>query len=460
MNLANTVRKAAKLSGDLGIRTLDLQANIAALAERVTEQAATVERIGVDTDRLERDQQAVSVAAREAKEKASAAHDVIDNSTRKLSAASADVVDLIEQVSHIHAGLGAFNAALASVAQVTEAISRITGQVNLLALNATIEAARAGDAGRGFAVVAQEVKKLALETAAATQKIDLSVRALTGEADTMLFRIESGVDKARAAQTGTRQMETMVDELRELMMGLSDDNDAVARSMESIVGAVSGVRGGIGALNATSGDNASDLTQLSRLLSSVSDDTNVLLQYIAESEVEIPDTPYIRFATGVVADVARRIEAEIAAGRLTLADAMSEQYRPVPGSDPAQFEHPIVPALVAAIRPHQEEARKLTGFFGMTMTDRNTYGAVQMPERSQPRRPDDPAWNSEYSRNLQFFDYEDQRAQCKTVQPFLIKAYRRPVAGGGVMLLKQVIASVHIAGQHWGILQLAYQDQG
>jgi methyl-accepting chemotaxis protein len=82
-----------------------------------------------------------------------------------------------------------------------------------------------------------------------------------------------------------------------------------------------------------------------------------------------------------------------------------------------------------------------------------------MPERSQPRRSD-PAWNSEYSRNLQFFDYEDQRIQCKTTRPFLIKAYRRPVAGGGVMLLKQVIASVHIAGHHWGILQLAYQDQG
>jgi len=96
MSLENTVRKAAKLSGDLGIRTLDLQANIAALAERVVEQAETVERIGTDADRLERDQQNVSVAAREAKEKASAAHDVIDDSTRRLSVANANVVDLID----------------------------------------------------------------------------------------------------------------------------------------------------------------------------------------------------------------------------------------------------------------------------------------------------------------------------------------------------------------------------
>jgi methyl-accepting chemotaxis protein len=459
MNLANTVRKAAKLSGDLGIRTLDLQANIAALAERVTEQAATVERIGVDADRLERDQQAVSIAAREAKEKASTAHNVIDDSTRRLSIANADVVELITQVSDIHAGLGSFNAALESVAQVAESISRITGQVNLLALNATIEAARAGDAGRGFAVVAQEVKKLALETATATQKIDQSVRALTKEAGAMLGRVESGVDKARAAQNGTRQIETMVDELRELLMGLSNDSDAVASAMESIVGAVSGVRNGMGALGATSGDNAADLNQLSQLLLSVSDDTNVLLQYIAESEVDIPDTPYIRFATNAAIEVAARVEADIAAGRLDHATLYGNVYTPVEGSDPPFFRHPATPFLVAAARPTQEQARKLPGFFGMTFTDRNHFGAVQMPERSQPRRAD-PIWNAEYSREGSIFDDEVQRIQNATEQTFLIKAYRRNIAGGGVLLLKQVIASIHIDGARWGILQLAYEDQG
>ncbi len=53
---------------------------------------------------------------------------------------------------------------------IVGSIGAIAKQTNLLALNATIEAARAGDAGRGFAVVAGEVKKLAGETRAATDR--------------------------------------------------------------------------------------------------------------------------------------------------------------------------------------------------------------------------------------------------------------------------------------------------
>ena len=58
------------------------------------------------------------------------------------------------------------------------------------------------------------------------------------------------------------------------------------------------------------------------------------------------------------------------------------------------------------------------------------------------------------------FDFPDTREQCRTTQPFCIKAYRRPTAEGAIILLKQVIASIHICGRHWGVLQMAYQDQG
>ena len=96
----------------------------------------------------------------------------------------------------------------------------------------------------------------------------------------------------------------------------------------------------------------------------------------------------------------------------------------------------------------------------MTFTDRNAFGAVAMPERAHAQRPGQDDWNAEHARQGMIFEFQDTREQCRTTQPFCIKAYRRQVAGGGVVLLKQVIASIHVGGRHWGILQFAYEDQG
>ncbi|MDB5677988.1 MAG: methyl-accepting chemotaxis signaling domain protein [Sphingomonas bacterium] len=460
MDIAQTVQTAARMSGDLGIRTLDLQADITEIAGRVSDQAATIEAIGGEAVRLADNGESIATAAHEARQNAGAARSVIDDSSRQLSDATINVVDLIEQVSHIHAALGGFNDALETVAHVTSVISGIASQTNLLALNATIEAARAGDAGRGFAVVASEVKKLANETATATQKIEQSIRALTGEASGMLDRVAHGVEKAQSAHAGTRDIEALVGRLSTLMRGLSDNSEAVADSIGYMVESVGNIRSGLGSLAHNSTGNADGLQRLSTRLTSVSDDTNAMLQHFAESGIEIVDSRYIRFGLDTAKAVADALEAALAAGEIGVAELFSEDYAQIPGTNPPLYTHPVQRFIVPAARPHQEAARGYKGFFGMTFTDRNGFGAVAMPERAHPQRPGDDAWNAEHSRQGLIFDFPETQIQCKITDPFCLKAYRRATSSGDVLLLKQVIASIKVQGRHWGILQFAYEDQG
>ncbi len=458
--VADAVKKIARLSGDLGIRTLDLQADIAELADRVTRQARTIETIGGAAAQLSQDGERASLTGEEARAKTDAARVIIDDSGRQLSAANHNFVELIAQVSGIHAQLDSFREALQTVAHVTGVISGIASQTNLLALNATIEAARAGDAGRGFAVVASEVKKLAQETAAATQQIERSIGALTGEARKMLQGITHGAETAHAAANDTRNIELMVERLGTLMQDLSSNSEAVAERIASMVGSAGDIRAGLSALASTSTDNANGLQRLSARVSTASDDTNELLQYLAESGVDIPDSPYIRFGLESARIVSGAIERAIREGRVSEAEILSDHYTPIPGTNPPQFTHPVQTVMMAAARAQQESARAFDGFFGMTFTDRNAFGAVAMPERAQPQRPGNDVWNAENSRQGVIFDFPDTREQSKITKPFCIKAYRRLTAEGEVVLLKQVIASIHVNGRHWGILQMAYKNQG
>lgn len=456
--LETTIAYAAGNAGALGLRTLDLQADIAGLADRVTDQAAMLETLEDTAIRIAQSGDQVEKTAEEAGTQASIARAVVEDSSRELEAASRNVLDLIDQVSSIHQGLGSFNDALSSVGNTSKLISAIASQTNLLALNAAIEAARAGDAGRGFAVVAAEVKKLAQETAMATQQIEASIRQLTGEADAMLARIAQGTDKANGAHRASGEIGALVNRLRGLILGLSGNNEAVSGDVHAILGSVSEIRSGLSELADTSIDNAIGLQRLSTRVIDVGEEMNRLLQYLAESGVDIPDSPYIRFGLDAATAISQGMEAAIAAGEVDEEVLFSGNYAPVAETDPPLFTHPSEAIVIRAARPWQEKAVTLPGFYDLSFMDRNAFCAAAMPERSRKQRAGEIEWNRENCRQGRLFNLPHIRQMATLEQPFAVRASRHPMPEGSALLLKQVATPIKVAGRHWGIIVLSYQD--
>lgn len=169
-------------------------------------------------------------------------------------------------------------------------------------------------------------------------------------------------------------------------------------------------------------------------------------------------SPLITRAQAMAAEVAQAIEASVAAGRLAREAVFDTGYRPVPGSDPQQFEtaytavfEEILPRL---IEPPLAEDERLTFCLAI---DRNGYIPVHNRAFAQPQRPDDPVWNAAHCRNKRIFDDRAGITAARSTRDFVIQAYARDMGGGKVVMMREVDAPISLFGRHWGGLRMAYR---
>ncbi|MBN2795670.1 MAG: methyl-accepting chemotaxis protein, partial [Clostridia bacterium] len=118
-----------------------------------------------------------------------------------------------------------------AIEKILNAISSIAEQTNLLALNASIEAARAGEHGRGFAVVAEEIRKLAEDSADASNEVRQIMRLIQDESNASMVSMSQlkkiSMAQKNAVQNVVKVFNVIEATYKEVANGILEINDFV-----------------------------------------------------------------------------------------------------------------------------------------------------------------------------------------------------------------------------------------
>ena len=177
-----------------------VQAGGASIAAGASDQAVSLERVNTS---LEEIRNSACISAERAATVAGLAAEAAN-----AAATSKVEMERLEQV------MQQMQEASHRVTTILGTIDQIAFQTNLLALNAAVEAARAGESGKGFAVVAEEVRALALRSAAAARDTAVLVLANSQHAKAGGEMITRIAETLSANQSRTRAVHGVVGEVK------------------------------------------------------------------------------------------------------------------------------------------------------------------------------------------------------------------------------------------------------
>ena len=351
-------------------------------------------------------------------------------------------------LASVGAEVGGIVATLREVSDAAGEITQIALQTRLVAFNASVEAKRAGEAGRGFGVVADAVKDLAAKVEASSKSIVGRVAALDARIDN--FSRELRNDGATVGAKGQSSIHAAFADVETdvgLISASAEQSRATTMSLNERAAVLEGeVRQAVAGL-------AKAFTVSDKFLRL----SEELIEQIAESGVEVEDSPFIRGACEAAAEIGALLEQAVASGAIRVEQLFDERYQPIAGSNPAQHLAPFTELADRLFPAVQERMLQLSDKVVFCIAvDRNGYVPTHNRRYCQPQRPGDLVWNTANSRYRRIFNDRTGLASARNQRPFLLQTYRRDMGGGKFVLLKEASAPIVVNGRHWGGLRLAF----
>ncbi len=188
-----------------------------------------------------------------------------------------------EQVDKIAAIIHSLSEHSSKISSIVDMIHSISSQTNLLALNAAIEAARAGEHGKGFAVVADEVRKLAEQTANATENIQGLISTSIEDTDHAVKVMEESTESVNMGVGKVISVGDIFQNIFKSIQSLNQHNQQVSNTIEVTNGKIDLVSDATAAIQKISEGSAESVEQIA----AGSEQQNASMQQLLASSQEL-----------------------------------------------------------------------------------------------------------------------------------------------------------------------------
>lgn len=264
------------------------------MASGASEQAGHLQEILSLAENITASLEKVFIELRRVKESSGETSRLADVGKKELDVLVASIKSVSEAFRLVAEKLKGLSGSVNQVGEILDVINGIAEQTNLLALNAAIEAARAGEAGRGFALVADEIRKLAEQSRASSDRIRVLLNNITSETNEVVIASEEATRQVAGQLENVEHTIRAFDDILESVAAIAPMIEATYREVDSTVKAK---------------DVVVDRVQS---ISIVSEETSASTQEISASAEELSaSTQEITATAQQVLEVAKRLEEQV-----------------------------------------------------------------------------------------------------------------------------------------------------